>query len=194
MDTKHDVLKVVSGKISDDAYCSLTQMNGFQFPNDEISVIQIIRCIEKARFPTSPKYEYAYAINACGQDDLRRVDPRLLYGVSAIFLYCNKRKPLGAPHECEFLRNMIVASVAINEEPVTIALLMFLRALSKDLNDRSAFQELFALVAMAYVLRQFGIAVSKEDHDMLDVARKKMPRAHPVYVNEFSTTSLILYL
>ena len=74
---------------------------------------------------------------------------------------------------------MIVASVAINEEPVTIALLMFLRALSKDLNDRSAFQELFALVAMAYVLRQFGIAVSKEDHDMLDVARKKMPRAHP---------------
>ena len=75
MDTKHDVLKVVSGKISDDAYCSLTQMNGFQFPNDEISVIQIIRCIEKARFPTSPKYEYAYAINACGQDDLRRVDP-----------------------------------------------------------------------------------------------------------------------
>lgn len=97
-------------------------------------------------------------------------------------MYCNKREPLGAPHECEFLRNMIVASVAINEEPVINALLLFLRALSKDLNDRSSFQELFSLVAMAYVLRQFGIPVSKEDQDMLHMARKKMFRAHPYAV------------
>ncbi len=174
----HYLLKMASGKISDDAYCSLTQLDGFMFPNDEISVIQIARAIEEARFPSEDVYEYAYAINACRQDALRRLDPYLLFAISAIFLYCNKREPLGAPHECEFLRNMIATSVAINEGAADDACVRFMREISCDLNEQSSRQECFSGVALAFVLEVLGIAATESDRHATDLARIKMKGAH----------------
>jgi hypothetical protein len=172
------LLKSLSGNISDDAYCSLTQLDGFMFPNDVISVIQIARVVEEARFPFEDIYEYGYAINACRQDGLRRLDPYLLFAVSAIFLYCNKREPLGAPHECGFLRNMIATSVNINESGMNDACVRFIRELSCDLNERSSRQECFSGVALAFVLEALGIASTENDQHVTDLARTKMKGAH----------------
>jgi hypothetical protein len=175
----HYFLKAVAGKISDDAYCSLTQLDGFMFPNDEISVIQISRVIEEARFPSEDVYEYAYAINTCGQDGLRRLDPYLLFAVSAIFLYCNKREPLGAPHECEFLRNMIATSVEISERTIDDACVRFMRDLSCDLNEQSSRQECFSGAALAFALEALGIAPAEDDQRVTNLARIRMKGAHP---------------
>lgn len=174
----HYLLRAVSGRISDDAYCSLTQLDGFMFPNDEISVIQIMRAVEEARFPSENVYEYAYAINACRQDGLRRLDCYLLFAISAIFIYCNKREPLGAAHECEFFRNMISASAAINESATDDACVRFIREISCDLDEQSSRQECFSAVALAFVLEVLGIANTENDRHAIDLARVKMKGAH----------------
>lgn len=172
------LLKVVSGKISDDAYCALTQLDGFRSPNDEVSVIQIARAVEEAKFPSEDSYEYAYAINACRQDGLRRLDSYLLFAVSAIFLNCNKREPLGAPHESELFRNMIATSVAINEDAIADVCVRFMRELSCSLNEQSSRQECFSGVALAFALEIHGIAATENDRHATDLARKKMKGAH----------------
>ena len=148
------------------------------FPNDDVSVIQISRAVEEARFPSDAFYEYACAINDCRQDGLRRLDPHLLFAISAIFLYCNKREPLGAPHECEFLRNMITASLAISEGATSDACVQFIRELSSDLNERSLRQECFAGIALAFVLEVLGMATTENDRHAIDLARARMEGAH----------------